>query len=99
MASEYCSTFARALQLVLPPARVRSERTALWAERTEHPLDAERLTERQRALLAALPRVVAGERDALRRLERRGWCASVRGSTAARRATWRSARRGPRRRR
>ena len=34
MAREYCSTFARALQLVLPPARVRSERTALWAERT-----------------------------------------------------------------
>src|SRR5881275_2954373 len=33
MAREYCSTFARALQLVLPPARV-SERTALWAEAT-----------------------------------------------------------------
>src|SRR3954454_18277528 len=66
MAREYCSTFARALQLVLAPARVR-ERTALWAERTERPLDGERLTERQRALLAALPRTLGRDRDALRR--------------------------------
>ena len=33
MGREYCSTFARALQLVLPPAGARA-RTALWAERT-----------------------------------------------------------------
>src|SRR5436190_21185384 len=71
MAREYCSTFARALSLVLPPARVRSERTALWAERTDAPLDGERLTERQRALLAGLPRAAGRDLAALRRLERR----------------------------
>src|SRR3954452_22617545 len=69
MGREYCSTFARALQLVLPPARVR-ERTVLWAEATG--AEASRLTERQRALLDSLPRPLAGEREALRRLERRG---------------------------
>src|SRR4051812_26014766 len=72
MAREYCSTFARSLQLVLPPARVRSERTALWAERTEVPLDGERLTDGQRALLTALPRAAGRDLGALRRLERRG---------------------------
>src|SRR3954470_1005652 len=55
MAREYCSTFARALQLVLPPARVR-EKTALYAERTDQPLEGERLTDNQRALLDTLPR-------------------------------------------
>src|SRR5437762_1948380 len=72
MAREYCSTFARALQLVLPPARVRSERTALWAQRSERPVDGERLTAGQRALLAALPRAAGRDLAALRRLERRG---------------------------
>src|SRR3954452_2327946 len=71
MGREYCSTFARALQLVLPPARVR-ERTVLYAERTECPLDGERRTETQCALLAALPRVAGRGLPALRRLERRG---------------------------
>jgi primosomal protein N' (replication factor Y) len=33
MAAEYCSTFARALQLVLPPTGARAK-TALWAART-----------------------------------------------------------------
>src|SRR3954471_17698367 len=71
MGREYCSTFARALQLVLPPARVR-ERTTLHAERTDVSLDGERLTEGQRALLASLPRAAGGDLAALRRLERRG---------------------------
>ena len=57
MADEYCSTPARALSLVLPP-RGRP-RTELWAARTAAPLDGERLTESQRALLAALPRAAA----------------------------------------
>src|SRR4051794_26033168 len=71
MGREYCSTFARALQLVLPPGRVR-EKTTLHAERTERPLDGERLTEGQRALLTALPRAAGRDLGALRRLERRG---------------------------
>src|SRR4051794_5309000 len=71
MGREYCSTFARALQLVLPPARVR-ERTTLYAEGTERALEGERLTEGQRALLGSLPRPAGGDLAALRRLERRG---------------------------
>src|SRR5690242_10723567 len=71
MGREYCSTFARALQLVLPPARVK-EKTVLWAQRTTHPLDDERLTDGQRALLDSLPRVAGPDLQALRRLERRG---------------------------
>ena len=55
MADEYCSTPARALSLVLPPRG--KPRTELWAERTEHPLDGERLTDRQRTLLASHPRL------------------------------------------
>ena len=70
MADEYCSTPARALSLVLPPPG--RPRTELWAARTEAPLDGERLTENQRALLAALPRVAAPDLGALRRLEGRG---------------------------
>ena len=53
MAREYASTPARALSLVLPPAG--KPRLRLWAARTEAPLDGERLTERQRALLERLP--------------------------------------------
>jgi primosomal protein N' (replication factor Y) len=71
IAREYCSTFARALQLVLPPAGARAK-TALWAERTAKPLDGERLTDRQRALLESLPRWAGEDREALRRLEARG---------------------------
>jgi primosomal protein N' (replication factor Y) len=75
MADEYCSTPARALSLVLPPPG--RPRTELWAERTGAPLDGERLTANQRALLAALPRVAAPDLGALRRLEARGLAAIV----------------------
>jgi primosomal protein N' (replication factor Y) (superfamily II helicase) len=70
MADEYCSTPARALSLVLPP-RGRA-RTELWAIRTAAPPDAMRLTERQAALLATLPRAAGADLPALRRLEARG---------------------------
>jgi len=78
MAREYCSTFARAVSLMLPPGGSR-ERTALWAQAAGHggpwaegePPGA-RLTERQRALLASLPRFAGDDLAALRRLERRG---------------------------
>src|SRR4051794_13924799 len=70
IAAEYCSTPARALTLVLPP-RGRP-RTALYAERTPAPLDAERLTPGQRALLERLPGPAGPDLAALRRLERRG---------------------------
>jgi primosomal protein N' (replication factor Y) (superfamily II helicase) len=70
MADEYCSTPARALSLVLPPKG--KPRTELWAARTDLPLDGERLTHNQRALLAGLPRVAGGDLSALRRLESRG---------------------------
>jgi primosomal protein N' (replication factor Y) (superfamily II helicase) len=70
MADEYCSTPARALSLVLPP-RGRP-RTELWAAPTDVPVDGERLTERQRALLDGLPRVAGRDLPALRRLEARG---------------------------
>jgi primosomal protein N' (replication factor Y) len=70
MAEEYCSTPARALSLVLPP-RGRP-RTELWAARTEAPLDGQRLTDAQRALLDGLPRAAGGDLAALRRLEARG---------------------------
>jgi primosomal protein N' (replication factor Y) (superfamily II helicase) len=67
MAREYCSTPARALQLVLPPPG--RPRTALWAA----PTGAEgRLTDRQRALLARLPGPAGKDLAALRRLEARG---------------------------
>jgi primosomal protein N' (replication factor Y) (superfamily II helicase) len=67
MAEEYVSTPARALGLVLPPPG--REKTALWAEAT----GAEgRLTERQAALLASLPRWTGKDTAALRRLEARG---------------------------
>jgi primosomal protein N' (replication factor Y) (superfamily II helicase) len=70
MAEEYCSTPARALSLVLPPRG--KPRTELWAARTDRPLDGARLTARQQALLATLPRPATGELAALRRLESRG---------------------------
>jgi primosomal protein N' (replication factor Y) len=70
MAAEYCSTPARTLSLLLPPKGTRAK-TALWAEPAGD-RGAERLTDRQRALLATLPRFAAGDLAALRRLEARG---------------------------
>jgi len=70
MAAEYCSTPARALQLVLPP-RGRA-RTELWAARTDALLDGQRLTPNQAALLDGLPRAAGTDLGALRRLEARG---------------------------
>ena len=71
MAREYCSTFARAVGLMLPPAGTR-EKTALWAERVEGADDGRRLTAGQQALLRSLPRLAGPDLAALRRLERRG---------------------------
>ena len=70
MAAEYCSTPARALSLVLPPKG--KPRTELWAARTGSPLEGERLTDNQRALLGGLPRAAGADLAALRRLETRG---------------------------
>ena len=70
MATEYCSTPARSLQLVLPPRG--KPRTEPWAFRTGAPLDGERLNDNQRALLDALPLRATGQLPALRRLEARG---------------------------
>ena len=82
MADEYCSTPARALSLVLPPKG--RPRTELWAARTDVPLDGERLTDNQRALLGGLPRAAGGDLAALRRLEGRGLVAiSARGRRRA----------------
>jgi primosomal protein N' (replication factor Y) len=78
MAREYVSTFARALQLVMPPTGARAKR-ALWAE----PLtlvpeagspgpDGRRLTPQQAELLRSLPRWAGGDLASLRRLEARG---------------------------
>jgi primosomal protein N' (replication factor Y) len=87
---QYCSTFARALQLVLPPGAGREVRprvrvrTALVAEITEGGRAAlldgsERLTDRQRAVLARvaangpLPATQTGaDHSGLRRLADRG---------------------------
>jgi primosomal protein N' (replication factor Y) len=70
MAAEYCSTPARALQLVLPPPG--KAKTELWAARTAAPLDGETLTGGQRAALERLPAVASGDLPTLRRLEKRG---------------------------
>jgi primosomal protein N' (replication factor Y) len=70
MAREYVSTFARALQLMLPPARVK-EKTALWAQLG--PGDDKRITPAQQELLDSLPRLAGPDLAALRRLEKRGW--------------------------
>ena len=71
MAAEYCSTPARALSLLLPPKGTRAK-TALWAQPSGAQDTEERLSERQRALLASLPRFAGGDLAALRRLESRG---------------------------
>jgi primosomal protein N' (replication factor Y) len=70
MADEYCSTPARALSLVLPPRG--TPRSVLWAEPARAPGGGERLTDRQRALLAGLPAPAGSDLAALRRLEARG---------------------------
>ena len=70
MATEYCSTPARALQLVLPPRG--KPRTEPWAFRTDVPLDGERLSPNQRELLEQLPMRATGQLPALRRLQARG---------------------------
>jgi primosomal protein N' (replication factor Y) len=78
MAEEYVSTFARALQLVMPPSGVGAKQR-LWAE----PLtlvpepgqpapDGRRLTPGQHALLRSLPRWAGTDLPSLRRLEARG---------------------------
>ncbi len=69
MAEEYCSTPARALQLVMPPRG--KPRTELWAFPTGAD-DGQRITDNQRALLERLPAPATGEVAALRRLEARG---------------------------
>jgi primosomal protein N' (replication factor Y) (superfamily II helicase) len=69
MAREYVSTFARALQLVMPPAG--QARTLLWAEATGVE-DGRRISERQSELLASLPRWAGSDLASLRRLEARG---------------------------
>jgi primosomal protein N' (replication factor Y) len=71
MAREYCSTPARALSLMLPPKGTRPK-TALWARAGAGTAAGARLTDRQRALLATLPRWTGGDLPALRRLQARG---------------------------
>ncbi len=81
MATEYCSTPARALSLVTPPPG--KAKTAFWAE----PTGADgRVTEAQEALLRRLPGLAGKDLAALRRLEKRGLVA----------ITQRVARRAPR---
>jgi primosomal protein N' (replication factor Y) (superfamily II helicase) len=78
MAGEYVSTFARALQLVMPPTGAREKR-ALWAEaltlvpEAGSPApDGKPLNDRQRELLRTLPRWAGPDLGSLRRLEARG---------------------------
>ncbi|HZO37482.1 MAG TPA: primosomal protein N' [Solirubrobacteraceae bacterium] len=75
MAAEFCSTPARALSLVAPPAGARAK-TALWAEAVPGAGGETRLSERQRELLASLGdgggRFTGADTAALRRLEARG---------------------------
>jgi primosomal protein N' (replication factor Y) len=71
IAREYASTPARGLSLTLPPRGAR-EKTQLWAGAGRQPGAGERLTDRQRALLATLPRFAGEDLPALRRLEARG---------------------------
>ena len=72
MADEYCSTPARALGMMLPPAGV-SAKTGLWAETVNGAVDpTTRLNDAQRELIATLPRFTGSDTAALRRLEARG---------------------------
>ena len=67
----------------MPPRGTRTK-TALWAQPGRPPAGDERLTDRQRALLASLPRAAGADLAALRRLEARGLVAL--GPRAVRRA-------------
>jgi primosomal protein N' (replication factor Y) len=67
LAAEYCSTPARALQLVVPPKG--RPKTELWWTPAG---TAEGLTERQAAVLARLPGPTDGDLAILRRLEAKG---------------------------
>lgn len=71
LAAEYGSTPARAFSLMLPPRGVR-EKKVLHARLLREPDEGERLTGRQRSLLATLPRATGDDLAALRRLEARG---------------------------
>ena len=71
LAQEYVSTPARALSLMLPPKGQRAKR-ALYAQPTQQDPAEAKLTERQRALLASLPRFAGPDTAALRRLEQKG---------------------------
>jgi len=72
MAREYCSTPARALSLLLPPAGTKAK-AQLWAQATAAGAAPDvRLTDNQRKLLASLPRFAGGDLGSLRRLEARG---------------------------
>ena len=71
MADEYCSTPARALALVSPPPGARAK-LAWWARATGADAAGRPPTERQRALLAQLPRAAGADLPALRRLQSRG---------------------------
>ncbi len=72
MAEEYCSTPARALALVSPPAGAKAK-LSWWAQPAPAPPPQARTpTERQRALLAELPRAAGADLPALRRLQARG---------------------------
>ena len=71
MAAEYGSTPARAYTLMLPPRGARG-RKLLHARRLREPDEDERLTDRQRELLASLPRAAGKDLSSLRRLEARG---------------------------
>ena len=72
MADEYCSTPARALTLVSPPAGARAK-LIWWAQRAAAPPPQSRPpTARQRALIEQLPRAAGTDLPALRRLEARG---------------------------
>jgi len=71
MASEYCSTPARALSLVSPPPGARAKLT-WWANATSARAEGRPPTQRQRELLAQLPRAAGSDLPALRRLEARG---------------------------
>lgn len=71
MAAEYGSTPARAYTLMLPPRGARAKKV-LHATALREPEAEERLTARQRELLASLPRVAGKDLASLRRLEARG---------------------------
>ncbi len=80
MADEYCSTPARALALVSPPPGARAKLT-WWAAATGAEPQGRPPSDRQRALLAQLPRAAGADLAALRRLEARGLVALERRPT------------------